>query len=647
MNDAADGLCRGWAAEHTDNRFVQRAKEIDVAATSYNMFLGRRCEHLLMHQAEAAKDVKFRPAGLNNQKDPARTEKKNVSKKQMMLDALAGKGAGGHHWCQTSKLPANNGRIKNLTIKCQKCSLLAQQIDGWEDLARILAHPCEGEVPATISWNFHASHRLRNLGNYLVCAECGEFQSIRLSLAKAGLTKICQGHGHKTNDKVKSLFPSKHKDAQAKGSVSTPSSKKGANKFNPSFASSNFAVSAQRRKAEGKDARSTASISRSQRRAQQHHLAKAKAKPEDESSRARSRSPLRRGASSRSPAAEVAQRSPSYSEESEEESTGPGGAGARDDPLVDPLRPAAAAKATGEILPEQKYKGQRATTADQVQVKGELLPEAGRPGADTVQGGQSAGSGETLPAQRKATAQADTQGVASEPSRKRAMAEHGKLESAEDAGGGRLVDVTPLSELGQAVKAPPVEPAHTTAERTDAATASTSTTVAGPQPKTSATGIPPGGPAGVDEDEYTSESTEEVPALRGEPLTKGVRMWTPSQFPLVMTLCKDLKSGEFLPEEVQVERLGYGRTRTVYSLPSIGPYSHYGDCVLKLCLVRQRHGKEAEWGSHCIGGDHNPQGASQPGLWAGSQVCTLQHPKACCHGHGLASTMGQQPIAGA
>ena len=109
-----------------------------------------------------------------------------------------------------------------------------------------------------------------------------------------------------------------------------------------------------RRKAEGKDARSTASISRSQRRAQQHHLAKAKAKPEDESSRARSRSPLRRGASSRSPAAEVAQRSPSYTEESEEESTGPGGAGARDDPLVDPLRPAAAAKATGEILPEPK-----------------------------------------------------------------------------------------------------------------------------------------------------------------------------------------------------------------------------------------------------------------------------------------------------
>ena len=90
----------------------------------------------------------------------------------------------------------------------------------------------------------------------------------------------------------------------------------------------------------------------------------------------------------------------------------------------------------------------------------------------------------------------------------------------------------------------------------------------------------PGGPAGKDEDEYISESTEEVPALRGEPLTKGVRMWTPSQFPLVLTLCKDLKSGEFLPEEVQVERLGYGRTRAVYSMPSTGPYSQYGGILV-------------------------------------------------------------------
>ena len=358
-------------------------------------------------------------------------------------------------------------------------------------------------------------------------------------------------------------------------------------------------------KAEGKDARSTASISRSQRRAQQHHLAKAKAKPEAESSRARSRSPL---------AAAQLQRLP--------KGPGPGGAGARDDPLVQKLQV--------RFSLSKNIRGSVQQRLTRCRSRASFSPRL-----DALKMTRYRAANPSLPAQRKATA--------SEPSRKRAMAEHGKLESAQDAEG----DVTPLSELGQAVKAPPVEPAHaTTAERTDAATASTNTAVAGPQPKTSAAGIPPGGPAGVDEDEYTSESTEEVPALRGEPLT-GVRMWTPSQFPLVMTLCKDLKSGEFLPEEVQVERLGYGRTRAVYSLPSIGPYSHYGDCVLKLCLVRQHHGKEAEWGPLQFGGDHNPQGASQPGLWAGSQVCTLQHPKACCHGQGLASTMGQQPIAGA
>ena len=60
------------------------------------------------------------------------------------------------------------------------------------------------------------------------------------------------------------------------------------------------------------------------------------------------------------------------------------------------------------------------------------------------------------------------------------------------------------------------------------------------------------------------------------------------------------------------------------------------------------YGKAVPWkGSRMgiavqFGGDHNPEGASQPGL--GSQVCLLQPPEACCHGQGLASTMGQQPI---
>ena len=87
---------------------------------------------------------------------------------------------------------------------------------------------------------------------------------------------------------------------------------------------------------------------------------------------------------------------------------------------------------------------------------------------------------------------------------------------------------------------------------------------------------------------YTSDSTEEVPALKGTPLSQSARMWTPSQFPLTMALCKDLRTGEFLPEEVQV-----------YSLPATGQLSHPEDYVLKLCMVRQHQGKEFEWGSRC------------------------------------------------
>ena len=47
-----------------------------------------------------------------------------------------------------------------------------------------------------------------------------------------------------------------------------------------------------------------------------------------------------------------------------------------------------------------------------------------------------------------------------------------------------------------------------------------------------------------------------------------------SQFPQTLKLCKDLKSGEFLPEEVQLTRLGYGRTRAVYTLPPSAQHTY-------------------------------------------------------------------------
>ena len=102
-------------------------------------------------------------------------------------------------------------------------------------------------------------------------------------------------------------------------------------------------------------------------------------------------------------------------------------------------------------------------------------------------------------------------------------------------------------------------------------------------------GAAPGKTEQVDdaEDDYTSESTEEVPALHGPPLSTGARMWTPSQFPQTLILCKNLNSGEFLAEEAQLTRLGYGRTRAVYTLPPRAQHTYPQDCVLKLCMVRQ------------------------------------------------------------
>ena len=132
----------------------------------------------------------------------------------------------------------------------------------------------------------------------------------------------------------------------------------------------------EKRKADGKDTRSTASISRSLRRAQQHH--EAKAKPVPEPARTRSRSPARAAK------AKVVEDSSSYYEETEAE----------------PPQPSAAPKATGEHLPGQKLEKleeQCASGAGRVQAKGESLPKAERPEADEAQQGeQVARTGESL-----------------------------------------------------------------------------------------------------------------------------------------------------------------------------------------------------------------------------------------------------------
>ena len=116
-----------------------------------------------------------------------------------------------------------------------------------------------------------------------------------------------------------------------------------------------------KRRADGKETKSTASISRSQRRAQQHH--EAKAKPVPAPTENRSRSPVR-GTTAKAKAVEE---SSSYYEETDAE----------------PSQPSAAPKA-GESLPgagRPQPEEPRASGVKRVPAKGEFLCKAETPKA--------------------------------------------------------------------------------------------------------------------------------------------------------------------------------------------------------------------------------------------------------------------------
>ena len=100
------------------------------------------------------------------------------------------------------------------------------------------------------------------------------------------------------------------------------------------------------------------------------------------------------------------------------------------------------------------------------------------------------------------------------------------------------------------------------------------------------------------DDEYTSESTQEVPKFQGTPLTTGVRLWYPSQMPHTLKLIRNLRTGELLPAAVELTKLGYGRTRAAYALPPEVHLNFPQESVLKLCTLRQHRGKEADWAHH-------------------------------------------------
>ena len=72
-------------------------------------------------------------------------------------------------------------------------------------------------------------------------------------------------------------------------------------------------------------------------------------------------------------------------------------------------------------------------------------------------------------------------------------------------------------------------------------------------------------------------------------------MWTPSQFPQTLKLSRNLRTGELLPVEAELTKLGYGRTRAAYALPA-EVHQNFQESVLK--LIRQHRGKEPDWALH-------------------------------------------------
>ena len=172
-----------------------------------------------------------------------------------------------------------------------------------------------------------------------------------------------------------------------------------------------------KRRADGKETKSTASISRSQRRAQQHH--EAKAKPVPAPTENRSRSPVR-GTRAKAKAEEE---SSSYYEETDAEPSQPSAAPKAGESLPGAGRPqpeeprASGVKrvpAKGEFLPKaetpkageslpgagRQPEEPRASGVKRVPAKGELLPKAESPTEDTAQRGQATGQGEPLPSPR-------------------------------------------------------------------------------------------------------------------------------------------------------------------------------------------------------------------------------------------------------
>ena len=231
-----------------------------------------------------------------------------------------------------------------------------------------------------------------------------------------------------------------------------------------------------RRRAEGKETRSTGSIARSQRRAQAHHAPKSKSAPAPD--RGRSRSPVREAAPK--PAAA----SSSYEDTEEEAAAGEflpaapkAKAGAQ---LQEPSQPSVLPAAAATAQAQKKAKPEEPRTPAAKALTKEEPAFAANRGEEAEATEVDGGTGEALPVATATKEESD-------------RLREGQPAGSQVAGPGELLPGHSANEA-KALTAP---------DRAEAAKAGVA----------------------ASDDEYTSESTEEIPTLQGTPLTTGVRLW--------------------------------------------------------------------------------------------------------------------------
>ena len=183
-NLEADRECSLRSLEAFSAEAAARTDSIDAVARAKCRWLGGRCAFILAHDpVPKVKDLKFEPVPVANKS----VKKQGPNKRQLLLAASAAENPiTGHKWVITTS-------AKNLCIKCETCTLFAQQVDPSPVIDFVLRHPCRGRpaFPSQDS-NIDGSHSIVNLGHLWSCSRCKASYSVRVP-ARGRLAKKCNG----------------------------------------------------------------------------------------------------------------------------------------------------------------------------------------------------------------------------------------------------------------------------------------------------------------------------------------------------------------------------------------------------------------------------------------------------------------------